>query len=111
LPVQKRIIDNGARSQITNSKLQHYIDDQGLRGVLSNFQRLQATIEEKKYPIDLSTLAHQNLKRSAGYKYDYGVADLGYERLNRQVIETSIHKTSGFSIYFFHTLIKQRPII
>jgi hypothetical protein len=37
-----------------------------------------------------------------------GVADLGYERLNRQVIETSIHKTSGFSIYFFHTLIKQR---
>jgi len=71
LPVQKRIIDNGARSQITNSKLQHYIDDQGLRGVLSNFQRLQATIEEKKYPIDFSTLAHQNLKRSAGYKYDY----------------------------------------
>ena len=40
-----------------------------------------------------------------------GVADLGYERLNRQVIETSIHKTSGFSIYFFHTLIKQRRII
>ncbi len=29
-PVQKRIIDNGARSQITNSKLQHYIDDHGL---------------------------------------------------------------------------------
>lgn len=26
-----------------------------------------------------------------------------------QVIETSIHKTSGFSSYFFHTLIKQRP--
>ncbi|MEG4442851.1 hypothetical protein QUB47_09725 [Microcoleus sp. AT9_B5] len=25
-----------------------------------------------------------------------GVADLGYERLNQQVIETSIHKTSGF---------------
>jgi hypothetical protein len=25
------------------------------------------------------------------------------------VRETSIHKTSGFSSYFFHTLIKQRP--
>jgi hypothetical protein len=37
-----------------------------------------------------------------------GVADLGYEGLNMQVIETSIHKTSGFSSYFFHTLIKQR---
>jgi len=39
-----------------------------------------------------------------------GVADLGYEGLNMQVRETSIHKTSGFSSYFFHTLIKQRPL-
>jgi len=62
LPVQKRIIDNGARSQITNSKLQDYIDDDGLRGVLSNFQSLQAAIEAKKYAIDFSTLAHQNIK-------------------------------------------------
>jgi hypothetical protein len=37
-----------------------------------------------------------------------GVADLGYERLNRPVIETSIDKAWGFSTYFFHTLIKQR---
>ncbi|MBW3586894.1 MAG: hypothetical protein KY448_13935, partial [Cyanobacteria bacterium 0813] len=37
-----------------------------------------------------------------------GVADLGYEGLNMQVRETSIHKASGFSSYFFHTLIKQR---
>ncbi|WP_277882622.1 hypothetical protein [Microcoleus sp. FACHB-68] len=28
-----------------------------------------------------------------------------------QVIETIIHKASGFSTYFFHTLIKQRQII
>ena len=70
MPVQKRIIDNGARSQITNSKLQHYIDE-GLRGRLSSFQRLQATIEEKKYAIDFSTLANQNIERSAGHKYDY----------------------------------------
>jgi hypothetical protein len=38
----------------------------------------------------------------------FGVADLGYERLNRPVIETSIDKAWGFSTYFFHTLIKQR---
>ncbi|MEG3905816.1 hypothetical protein QUB19_26495 [Microcoleus sp. B4-C5] len=36
-----------------------------------------------------------------------GVADLRYERLKIQVIETGIHKASGFSTYFFHTLIKQ----
>jgi hypothetical protein len=40
-----------------------------------------------------------------------GVADLGYEMLNMQVIETSIHETSGFSSYFFHTLIKQRLLL
>jgi hypothetical protein len=37
-----------------------------------------------------------------------GVADLRYERLNMQVIETTIHKASGFLTDFFHTLIKQR---
>ena len=64
-------LDNFERSWITNSKLQHYIDDRGLRGVLSNFQSLQATIEEKKYAIDFSTLPHQNIKCSAGHKYYY----------------------------------------
>jgi transaldolase len=38
--------------------------------VLSNFQSLQAAIEAKEYAIDFCTLAHQNLKRSAGHKYD-----------------------------------------
>jgi hypothetical protein len=61
-------LDNFERSWITNSKLQHYIDDDGLRGVLSNFQSLQAAIEAKKYAIDFSTLAHQNIKCSAGHK-------------------------------------------
>jgi hypothetical protein len=37
-----------------------------------------------------------------------GVADLQYEKLNMQVIETSIHKAWGFTTNFFHTLIKQR---
>jgi hypothetical protein len=64
-------LDNFERSWITNSKLQHYIDDHRLRGVLSNFQTLQATIEAKKYAIDFSTLAHQKIERSPGHKYDY----------------------------------------
>jgi len=42
--------------------------------------------------------------------YVTGIADLGYEGLNMQVRETSIYKTSGFSSYFFHTLIKQRHV-
>jgi hypothetical protein len=40
-----------------------------------------------------------------------GVADLRYERLNMQVIETTIHKASGFLTNFFHTLIKQRQLL
>ncbi|MEG4575205.1 hypothetical protein QUA56_21335 [Microcoleus sp. N3A4] len=48
------------------------------------------------------------LKRLGGY---VGVADLRYQRLNMQIIETSIHKASGFSTDFFHTLIKQRRYV
>ena len=51
--------------------MQHYIDDDGLRGVLSNFQSLQAAIEGKKYDRDFNTLAHQKIELSAGDKYDY----------------------------------------
>ena len=64
-------LDNFDRSWITNSKLQHYIDDHELRGVLSKFQSLQAAIEGKEYAIDFSTLPHQNIKLSPGHKYDY----------------------------------------
>jgi transaldolase/glucose-6-phosphate isomerase len=39
--------------------------------VLSKFQSLQAAIEGKEYAIDFSTLAPQNIERSAGHKYDY----------------------------------------
>ena len=38
---------------------------------MSNFQRLQAAIEGKKYAIEFSTLAHQNIERSSGHKYNY----------------------------------------
>ena len=56
--------------RLRNSKLQDF-DDPGLRGVLSKFQSLQAAIEAKEYTIDFSTLAHPNLKRFPGHKYDY----------------------------------------
>ena len=39
--------------------------------MLSNFQSLQAAIEEKKYAIDFSTLANQKIERFPGHKYDY----------------------------------------
>ena len=39
--------------------------------MLSNFQSLQAAIEAKEYAIGFSTLAHQNIERSARPKYDY----------------------------------------
>jgi hypothetical protein len=59
-------------------------------------------------------LAYSHSENLNSYLYSatphFGVADLGYERLNMQAIETSIPKTSGFSSYFFHTLIKQCQI-
>jgi hemoglobin len=50
-----------------------------------------------------------DMEKQRRYQTAFGVADLGYEGLNMPAIETSIHKASGFSSYFFHTLIKQRP--
>jgi hypothetical protein len=32
---------------------------------------LQAAIEAKKYDLDFSTLANQNIERFPGHKYDY----------------------------------------
>jgi hypothetical protein len=37
----------------------------------------------------------------------WGVADLRYDKLNMQVIETSMYEASGASTDWFHTLIKQ----
>jgi hypothetical protein len=39
--------------------------------MLSSFQRLQATIEEKKYALDFSILARQEIQEFARNKYDY----------------------------------------
>jgi hypothetical protein len=61
-------------------------------------------------PILLYANFSRTKKKSSQKKSIEGVTDLGYERVNRPVIETSIDKAWGFSTYFFHTLIKQRPI-
>jgi transaldolase len=50
--------------------LQHSIDD-GLRGVLSNFQSLQTAIQGQEYDRDFSTLARQGNNLSTRQYYDY----------------------------------------
>ena len=64
-------LDEFERGWITNGQLQHSIDDDGLRGVLSNFQSLQAAIQGQEYDRDFSTLARQGGKLSARHYYDY----------------------------------------
>jgi transaldolase len=59
------------RGWVTSGQLQHSIDDDGLRGVLSNFQSLQAAIQGQEYDRDFSTLARQGSKLSARQYYDY----------------------------------------
>jgi len=64
-------LDGFERGWITSGQLQHSIDDDGLRGVLSNFQNLQAAIKGQEYDRDFSTLARQGSKLSARQYYDY----------------------------------------
>jgi transaldolase len=64
-------LDGFERGWITSGQLQYSIDDDGLRGVLSNFQSLQAAIQGQEYDRDFSTLARQGSKLSARQYYDY----------------------------------------
>lgn len=64
-------LDEFERGWITSGQLQHSIDDNGLRGVLSNFQSLQTAIKGQEYDRDFSTLARQGNKLSARQYYDY----------------------------------------
>jgi transaldolase len=66
-------LDGFERGWITSGQLQHSIDDDGLRGVLSNFQSLQTAIQGQEYDRDFSTLARQGSKLSARQYYDYVV--------------------------------------
>ncbi|MEG4577451.1 hypothetical protein QUA56_33015 [Microcoleus sp. N3A4] len=47
-------LDDFERSWTIGGQLQRYIDNGGIRGVLSNFQSLQAAIEGKKYDRDFN---------------------------------------------------------
>ncbi len=64
-------LDEFERGWITSGQLQYSIDDDGLRGVLSNFQSLQAAIKGQEYDRDFSTLARQGSKLSVRHYYDY----------------------------------------
>lgn len=64
-------LDEFERGWITSGQLQHYIDADGLRGVLSNFQSLQTAIQRQEYDHDFMTLARQGNKLSARQCYDY----------------------------------------
>ena len=66
-------LDEFERGWIISGQLQHYIDDDGLRGVLSNFHSLQVAIIAQEYDRDFSTLARQGNKLSARHYYDYMV--------------------------------------
>jgi transaldolase len=66
-------LDEFERGWITSGQLQHSIDDDGLQGVLSNFQNLQTAIKGQEYDRDFSTLARQGSKLSARHYYDYVV--------------------------------------
>ena len=89
--------------RLRNSKLQDF-DDPGLRGVLSKFQSLQAAIEAKEYTIDFSTLAHPNLKRFPGHKYDYLIRrdlQLAAELLKQTILRLAVEMVMFKSISLF----------
>ena len=64
-------LDGYERSWISSGQLQQSIEVDGLRGVRSNFQNLQAAIEGQEYDLDFTTLAQQGTIRTAQSDYDY----------------------------------------
>jgi transaldolase len=90
-------LDGFERGWVTSGQLQHSIDDDGLRGVLSNFQSLQAAIQGQEYDRDFSTLARQGSKLSARQYYDYVVMrdlQLAADLLKQTYTET--HGRDGY---------------
>ncbi len=64
-------LDEYERSWVISGQLQHSIDEDGLRGVQSNFQSLQTAIQGQEYDRDFTTLAQQGMSRTARSDYDY----------------------------------------
>lgn len=64
-------LDGFERGWISHGELQRYIEEEGLTGIRSNFQSLQAAIERQEYNRDFSTLAQQEISRTAQSDYNY----------------------------------------
>jgi transaldolase len=64
-------LDGFERGWISRGELQRYIEEDGLTGVRSNFQSLQAAIESQEYDRDFTTLAQQGISQTAQSDYDY----------------------------------------
>jgi transaldolase len=64
-------LDGYERSWVISGQLQQSIEEDGLRGIRSNFQSLQAAIEGQEYDRDFTTLAQQGMSRTAQSDYDY----------------------------------------
>jgi transaldolase len=64
-------LDGFERSWISRRELQQYVEEDGLRGVRSNFQSLQVEFEGIEYDRDFSILAQQGMSWNARSDYDY----------------------------------------
>ena len=64
-------LDGLERGWISRCELQQCIEDDGLRGVRSNFAALNLAIQGQAYDRDFATLAQQGRNQSARVAYDY----------------------------------------
>lgn len=64
-------LDGFERNWVSNDQLQPAIEEDGLRGVRSNFDTLNLAIQEDAYDRDFMTLALRGSSRSARSDYEY----------------------------------------
>lgn len=64
-------LDGFERGWISRGELQQYIEEDGLRGVRSNFESLKLAIQRQEYDRDFTTLAQQRMSRTARVDYNY----------------------------------------
>lgn len=64
-------LDGFERGWISRGKLQQYIEEDGLRGVRSNFESLTLAIRGQEYDRDFTALAQQGRSRTTQSDYDY----------------------------------------
>ena len=64
-------LDGYERGWVSSGQLQQSIEEDGFRGVRSNFKDLKLAIPGQAYDRDFSTLAQQGLSQSARSDYDY----------------------------------------